>query len=279
MLTLTPYKIASLLDMLKFYADDFVKISINLGKLSAVFAAPQFQDMKSLHIDAGVVQMFEDLCVPCRNIGLGYSLKQADRIKSILENPNPQIGELSAALESFCGRITDELESVLVMRIPPERVQYFQQPSLFGDEVFNNFKSARRDIEEAGSCFAAARYTACAMHLMRVCEVGLLSVGAGMQIKSKLLAAQPDWGNVLGELWQEIQRRDASGDPAWTPELRNFFDTARASLQLIKNVWRNPTMHVERFYQDFEVEDVLHSIKGFTRYLAGHLDEQGNFTP
>ena len=52
-------------------------------------------------------------------------------------------------------------------------MKYYQQPKLFGDDVFNNFPSANEDIEEAGTCLALERATACVLHLNRALEVSL----------------------------------------------------------------------------------------------------------
>lgn len=65
----------------------------------------------------------------------------------------------------------------------PQYARYFENPKLFGEQVFAAFPSATDDITEAGTCLAFERATACVMHLMRACEVALRalasSVGAG----------------------------------------------------------------------------------------------------
>jgi hypothetical protein len=73
-----------------------------------------------------------------------------------------------------------ELESILCLRIAPEKVKFYQETKGFGENVANRFPSAAFDIEEAGKCYACNRNTACVMHLARAVEVGLKSVMASL---------------------------------------------------------------------------------------------------
>jgi hypothetical protein len=69
----------------------------------------------------------------------------------------------------------------VLYQIAPEKVQYFDQPHLFGEDVSDQFPSTILDIEEAGKCLAMSRNTSCVFHLMRVMEVGLRTLAATLK--------------------------------------------------------------------------------------------------
>ncbi len=66
--------------------------------------------------------------------------------------------------------VENELNTHLFMQIPNDRKDFYEHRKLFGNKVHKNFRSTRNDVKEAGSCYAAGRYTACVFHCMRVLE-------------------------------------------------------------------------------------------------------------
>jgi hypothetical protein len=55
-----------------------------------------------------------------------------------------------------------------------------------------------------------------------------------------------------------------------------LFEELHASLDAVKNPWRNATMHVERKYTDDEAEHVFAAVRGFMMKLASRCDENGD---
>jgi hypothetical protein len=49
-----------------------------------------------------------------------------------------------------------------------------------------------------------------------------------------------------------------------------------ASLDAVRNPFRNTTMHVEKKYTDDEAEHILALVKGFMKKLASRCDENGH---
>ncbi len=54
-----------------------------------------------------------------------------------------------------------------------------------------------------------------------------------------------------------------------------FFDALYASLDAVKNPWRNATMHPANKYTDEEAEHVFDAVRGFMTKLASRCDEIG----
>lgn len=144
--------------------------------------------------------------------------------------------------------------------------QYYEQPKLFGDQVFSNFPSANNDIFEAGACLALERGTACVMHLMRICEVGLKALAATLQ-----LTPQGDWGAYFREIDTALNARIKASGKRTSDE--QFYAEARITLDGVRMAWRNATMHVENNYSPERAEEILIAVRGLMRHLATKLSE------
>lgn len=173
-------------------------------------------------------------------------------------------------------RLIDDLSDKYFLMLRPERMQYYKScGSLFGAEVTSKFPSAAFDIEEVGKCFSLNRYTACVFHLMRTMEVGIRAIARCLQIPDPVRPAERNWAILLKSIrddgiwrkWPSATGR-ASGDGA-------VFEALYASLDAVKNPWRNGTMHIDRTYSDDEAEHILIAVKGFMRNLASRCDENG----
>jgi hypothetical protein len=143
---------------------------------------------------------------------------------------------------------------------------YYEQPKLFGDEVFNKFPSANNDIFEAGTCLALERGTATVMHLMRVVEVGLKVLASTVGV-----GTQSDWGGYVRAIDDALAARiKASGKR--TPD-EQFYAEARVTIDGVRMAWRNATMHVENNYSPERAEEILIAVRGLMRHLATKLSE------
>jgi hypothetical protein len=148
----------------------------------------------------------------------------------------------------------------------PKYIEYFENPKLFGEEVFAAFPSAIEDITEAGACLALERPTACVMHLMRVTEAGLKALAAKVGVTK-----QNDWGAYMREIDKELgARMKAAGKH--TPD-ESFYAEAAAQFGHVKTAWRNPTMHIEKTYTPQRAEEILLAVKSFMTHLAGRICE------
>ena len=174
----------------------------------------------------------------------------------------------------MCGelerRITDELRSALLFRIPVEKAHFYEDEFPFGEAVVKAFPSTTYDIEEAARCYASGRNTACVMHIARVLEVALKAIGADLQVQG--LGFNPSWESILGKIDDELRRRHAQQSLGW-PAIEPFYSEAAAFLRCVKVAWRNPSMHVDRSYDEEKAGDILRAGKSFMQHLATKLHE------
>jgi hypothetical protein len=148
----------------------------------------------------------------------------------------------------------------------PQYARYFENPKLFGDEVFAAFPSATDDIAEAGTCLALERSTACVMHLMRASEVALKALANAVGV-----GRQSDWGGYIREIYKELEKQVKAAGAA-TPN-HQFYAEAAAQIDNVKRAWRNPSMHVDKSYSQPRAEEILLATKSLMSHLATRISE------
>lgn len=145
---------------------------------------------------------------------------------------------------------------------------------LWGSDFATKFPAALYDLKEAASCVAMSRSTAAVFHLMRIMEIGVRATARCLGISDPTKPAERNWGVILGEIKKAI---DAKW-PKSADRMRGdgaLFESLYASLDAVRNPFRNATMHVEKTYTESEASHMLALVKGFMVNLATRIDENG----
>jgi hypothetical protein len=159
-----------------------------------------------------------------------------------------------------------ELADSLFLLVPSEKSSYFQDEPLWGAEVADKFPKLVEDIQEAGKCFATARYTACVFHLMRVMEGAVQFLGGKLNIN---LVREKNWHNILDEVDKAIKNMNPKNSRQ--KAVRNKYSAASAYLRMVKDAWRNDVMHPKATYTEEEVERIFYNVQDFMIHLATKL--------
>lgn len=265
--------------MITFKARDFFALSTFLKTVEHIVESPaEGTDVIAEKSKVALCSSIDQMITICSEIGLELSVMQLHRLRAEVNKPKAKFQPLAEPLRQLEDRIRDELQLNLFMAIPRGNAEYYDKPSLFGQAVSDSFTEATYDISEAGSCYASGRNTACVMHLMRALEVALDAIGLGVGISGTVIDAQNSWERLLDRIRRQIETNDRSGDLTWSSK-RQFFVDAQAHLYAVKNAWRNPSMHLEKKYDDKEALRIYNAVKDFMEHLATHLDASGQFTP
>lgn len=181
--------------------------------------------------------------------------------------------KLAAAVHDMEARLHDELKSRLFLSVLPSVASRYEQAEpLFGVDVHIKFPNAQFEIDEAGKCFALDRATASVFHLMRVMEIGLRATAACLG--SNLMAStNPNWSQILRSMANEMASKKSAR--SWGGQDEEFFQEVYVTLDAVRNVWRNATMHVDQKYTLEEAQHIFGAVRGFMTKLASRLDEQG----
>ena len=106
--------------------------------------------------------------------------------------------------------------------------------------------------------------------MMRVMEIGLGALGA----KFNVSLAHTNWAPAILEIEKKI--REMHVDPSWKSlpdckEQQTFYAQAATYFALIKDAWRNHTMHVRAKYTEPEADQIFRTVKAFMQKLSERL--------
>lgn len=215
---------------------------------------------------------FESLTNECKVLELTVSVEIIATVRSTLEREGSRnnVQWLLDQMKTIRDLMSTEMKGRVYAYIPAEKAKYFTtgKPQLFGKEVYESFPAARNDVHEAGCCMALTRSTAAVFHLMRVLECGLAALGNVFSVS----LAHTNWGNAIEQLESKI--RDMHKDAIWKlkPDCKDMqvqFAQAAAAFGVLKDAWRNHTMHSRVAYDAEEAEHIFGNVKMFMRKLAG----------
>lgn len=212
-----------------------------------------------------------------RNVGLHIT---ADTVKEVMETLHKR--SISQTFQWLMDqvkaihRLADkELKGKLFFCVPAERVRFLPlvtAPHVFGSAVADAFPSANYDVSEAGTCLGLARGAACVFHLMRVLEIGLSVLGKEFGVS----LAHTNWAPAIEELESKIRemhkdpRRKALPD---CKEQQEFYAQAASHFGILKDAWRNYTMHARGNYTEEQAERIFENVKAFMQQLSQRLHE------
>jgi len=199
-----------------------------------------------------------------------------ERLINTLETRDDPV-RIVSAIDDLRRRLLDQAELTACLSLSArERDLYEPRAPLFGAGFDTKFASdGAFELGEAAKCLALGRATACVFHLMRLMEIAVRAVARCLNIPDPIQPADRSWGAILKKVragidakWPTVAARSA-GDG-------EIFDTLYASLDAVKNPWRNSTMHPANKYTVEEAEHVLAAVRGFMMNLADRCDENGD---
>ena len=282
-----PYRLVSLWKMLQVHARRFVTLLDDVGRLQLQCANGTALDNPEV-IGSVLSAVRQD----CTLLGLVSASKQIETIRDVMAAWTQGVAprswaELANLVAELRRRIEEDLEESVFFQVSPESVRRcfrrtrkdgmtelaLKMPEeFFGAEVSQNFQSAAKAVEDAAKCFSRGCYTACVFHLLRVLEIGVRALGKSLGNPSIDPKKNPTWESVLRKCDEELQKPHAQRSQEWQSD-PVFFSEATANLRAVKDAWRNPTMHVERDYDEEEAWQVLNALRAFMRRLATRLHE------
>ncbi len=282
-----PRQLWSWLEMLNFSAEAFygfgralrdIRCDCYIGSVGCLDGEPAFAMMRPLDDQAKqkALKSFAYVESHSRQLGMQMTadtvLEAIEKLKSESTRNFQWLLDQTDAIEGLARK---ELRGKAFFYIPPERMEFWPQqkePFAFGREVATSFPSTTFDANSAAFCIATTLSTAAVFHLMRVLEIGLTVLGA----KFGVSLAHTNWQPAIAEIESKV--RNISKDAAWRslPDYKDqqeFYAQAASHFAILKDAWRNHTMHVRGKYTEDEAERIFENVKGFMQKLAEKLHE------
>jgi len=260
-----PFGVVSLLDMLKFAAEDFWEASEVIGRISE---NPRY----SVDYQPRAERVFAKLMTNVKALGLKGSIRYLVKMQEGTDldvtagspaNFNKEVQILSSIIEA-------ELGARMFRYIQSEKSQFCEPEWLVGTSIQDKFPRAFYEFQSAGRCYAYGENTACAFHLNRALEDGLkaLAVALGQSFHKN------SWDAHLKDVERELERRYKAAGARTADE--HFYSDLSTQFGHMKTAWRNPTMHVESQYDDKGALYLLQTTERFFESLCERGLQQGD---
>jgi hypothetical protein len=212
----------------------------------------------------------EKLEVELRLLGAKVASIANRRLLQLLKSKEPSFKRISEEVWEVNSRLRDELSGISLFCLPESEARFYSpEDPLFGSEVAEKFPSSNYDIEEAGKCLALRRATACVAHLMRALEPALRCLAGELGVTF----GHQNWHNILDQIEKEIRNKGAGPHPPGWKNDEQFFSESAAHFRLLKDAWRNHTMHLRDRYDEERAEVVFMHVRLFMRHLSARLSE------
>jgi len=243
--------------MRRFHAEGLFRLAEGLGLLAGAWGGTS--DLQTLSESSlkDLLRLYLQVAGRC---GLKTCEALAFEKRDSLP-PHATLGELRMVVETLRDVMRAELEAMMFLWVPPDRVEFWEDPQnvlpAFGNR---GFRRVQRDLGEARRCLACARPTAVVFHLMRMVEVGLDALKKDLALPLDLEC--PNWNVVLNAI-----EKHGPTVPRWK-EAPEFYAGVAAHLRQIRNAYRNPVMHVRGNYSEEEAETLYTLVVGFLTHLS-----------
>src|SRR6267154_3223207 len=238
------YGLWRLWEMLELDAGAFYYVTTRLESLRGFLDAKKQESniVLSESVRINLVTDAADLIEHLDILNARVSLIAARELKRELDFKDITWGEFGRAVSDLHTTLNRELSLIRLFVIEAEKQRYFTPKApLYGLDFEAKFISASFELDEAAKCLALSRPTACVFHLMRLMEIGIGATARCLSIPDPVKPAERNWGHILKNIWGGIERKwpttadRAKGDGA-------LFESLHASLDAVKNPWRNATM-------------------------------------
>ena len=195
------FQLVNLMEIIRFYAGTFLTLisTVNIIKGSIEHVQrfseeqqPQYLKQNKERLASTFVTIREE----CDELELDGSARLIRILLDNMKMTHIKIGELLISIDTLEDMIISEMNDRLYLRIPQERISWFDKKEAFGAKVSNAFSKAIPDIKEAGNCYAIGLHTACVFHLMRVLEYGLQALAKDVG----LTFYRQSWGKIIDKI-------------------------------------------------------------------------------
>jgi hypothetical protein len=199
---------------------------------------------------------------------LANNLNRWSAVATELKLGAADCGTLFRHLSDIVSRIRDDCAERLYYQIPEDNAALYQPKTpAFGEDVERVFPIAIDDIAGAGRCLALGEGTATVFHLMRVMEAGFRAIAKELGVDYK-----PSWESYIRALNTLLDSANYPNLTADQKAKRPWYQDVLGDLVAIKQVWRNPTMHIVKSYDAESAKKIYVFVESFMKHLAEKLD-------
>jgi len=266
--------IISLWDMIQFALEDFNSLDRRLSHfLKLCETEAQKSDQKGVltpEHKKGLLLLLNNVKFQSQKLELPNAAHIVWQIQNDFYHPNaaPFYQSLATQVRALWNAMSADMTGKKFAYIPKDVENYFEDGSLFGVEVANEFLNAQEDIKNAGNCLAAGLNTAAVFHLMRASEFALKKAAKKLRVKTKHEIDLADWGEILKGIKKKLDVLELKKRTRQNEAQLVFYNSILEDLKGIKHLWRNPVMHARGEYNRNEALAAFGRVRDLMQTLA-----------
>lgn len=270
-----PGEVWSLWEMLRAYAHEFCLIDRTIRYVmnncpANELLAQGFEQANGRSWRAWSNDQLQEIAPLFAPLPLGPSVhKQLQRTLAIFRDP-AETHVAYDAITQLQSRFRDELEDLFFLHVSPSLADGLGEAPPFGETVDQAFPGASMEIRDAARCLALGQGTASVFHCMRALEPALRALGAEFGVE---MLESDNWNSVLNDIQTAVRDRENSKRRPHWKEDEPYYMEACTHFFIIKNAWRNHTMHLKLRFTEQEALRVYEHTRTFMQHLATRLSE------
>jgi HEPN domain-containing protein len=211
----------------------------------------------------------------CDRAGLRSPLERLYKLRDYVATEeledNYSVETLRHELRELREAAFTDLRKRRFLRIEDAAELYYENSKLFGNLVSQRFPKASYDIQEAGTCRAAGRHTACVFHLMRAVEHALRALAKRLKVPRPKTFELKTWEELIRNIEDEIEAIRKKPRTTQRAKDLEFYNAAAAQFRYFKDGWRNCVMHSRASYDEPGAMIVMVHVRDFMQHLATRL--------
>lgn len=282
-----PGRLWSLWDMLRIYANDYVRVGGMLvwtrgfveaieGRWSIEMPVQEGTPTPQTILESapkamspqqkeGAKEVLRDLESRCKELNLPVTEK-------LVSDAINNLPRTTQGYDFLMSAFIAELKSHLFLFVPTHLAKYYEMP--LSAEVSAAFPHASKELVAAGNSLAAGLFTAAVFHSMRAAEIGLRVLGKelGVSFPDKPLELA-EWQQILDQSESKIKAMKALQPRQHRDDELNFYSKVAVQFTYFKDAWRVRVAHARETYDENPATRVFNHTVEFFEVLATRLQE------
>lgn len=281
------YRVVTLMEILRIYADQYMNVIAGLERMAEVLERAKgpsvWNNMRLLASLKVFLGAFQSLCqngeLPVCEVLVSNTLMSVNQIVNDKTGAAQDLVDphgVAANIREMKSRLIDELATKFLIQFPASRRPYFDASTKGWEKVIERFPETLTDIEEMNKCFALARYPAAVFHSTQIVESALIYLGRFLETRDP----KSGWTSTCNELRRVVIGSKYNQLNAGEKKHFSFLQQVHTTTVALNDAWRNKISHAQNrlvlmskeFSPDI-TEEILIASRGFARRLADELPE------
>ena len=265
--------------MFELNAARFFDAILEVQRLRVVIDATFDEEGRKADVDTArpnLLRSFQELHDAVSSVGAEVAAMAAQRMIDRLadQEEKPKVSDISNCIADVQSRFRDECQLVSFLILNRQQKNFFAPANKLVDDwdIQRIFPDAAREIEEACKCLALRRPTAAVFHAMRMLEIAIRKLSELLEIPEPTKPVERNWGVILGKIKERMDVKYPAASRVDPQSAGAGFERIYASLDAVKNPWRNGTMHVESFYTESEAIHIVRCVAVLFQNLAAYSE-------